>query len=153
MTGVAAPSYPDEAALGRALIAEAAKKSGLVWLTLPGRARPRPAWHGWVDGALYVVSGGREQALPGLSEAAQVAVTSRSKDTGGRLVTWLARPHPVPPGTPEWDTVTPRLAAKRLNAPHGPGQEARWARESAVTRLEPTGEVPERWGRLTGLSR
>ena len=78
---VAAPPAPDPQA---ALLAEAATKSGLLWVDVPGD-RAWPAWHVWVDGAAYVVSGPGEQALPELPES--VVLVLRSKDTGGRLLT------------------------------------------------------------------
>ncbi|MQA87703.1 MAG: hypothetical protein GEV03_24535 [Streptosporangiales bacterium] len=125
------------------LVEEATKKAGLVWLHLPGVGQPRAAWHLWRDGAAYLVADGLEQPLPGLVEAGRVAVTVPSKDKGGRLVTWIAAVSRVEPGTEEWDRVVPLLHAQRLNAPDGEEQPRRWARESVVVRLDPTGEVSE----------
>ncbi|MGH3659490.1 MAG: hypothetical protein ACRDUA_22820, partial [Micromonosporaceae bacterium] len=51
-----------------ALLDETMKKSGLVWITVPGR-RPAPVWYVWrggADPAAYVLTGGGEQPLPGL---------------------------------------------------------------------------------------
>jgi hypothetical protein len=120
-----------------ALVAEATKKSGLVWLSVDG-APARGVWHVWHEGSAYVVSGGLEQPVPGLAGARTVAVTVRSKDNGGRLLVWTAAVSPVQPGTPEWDLVVPLLHAKRLNARDGEEQPLRWARESVVLRLTPT---------------
>jgi hypothetical protein len=131
-----------------ALVAEATKKAGLVWLQIGSSPYARAAWHVWLDGAAYVVYGGAEQPLPGLESADRVVVTVPSKDKGGRLVTWVARPHLVEPGSAQWDTAAPALHAKRLNAPDGEQQPARWARESRIVRLEPTGEVLERPGAM-----
>lgn len=136
------------AAEGMALVAEACKKSGLLWLDLPGSAQPRPAWHVWAAGAAFVVCGGQEQPLPGLETAEVVAVTVRSKDKGGRLVTWLASCRILAPGSPDWEAAVAELAGKRLNAPDAADQLARWARESAVLRLSPTGELVERPGSM-----
>lgn len=119
------------------------KKSGMLWLALPGASQPRPAWHVWHDGKGYVVTGGIEQPLPGLPDADWVMVTVRSKDKGNRLVSWVAEVGQVDPGGEEWQTVVPLLAKERLNAPDGPDQVDRWAREAYVIRLSPTGEVPE----------
>jgi hypothetical protein len=132
-----------------ALVAEAARKSGVIWVAVGGSTtNARAAWHVWLDGAAYVVTGGAEQQLPGLESAADVLVTVPSKDKGGRLVTWVARPSVVEPGTDEWAAAVPALHAKRLNAPDGENQPARWAAESRVVRLEPTGEVLERPGAM-----
>ena len=129
------------------LVAEAAKKSGLVWLADDG-GRAHPAWHVWRESAVYVVHEGREQPLPWLRRASRVRVTVPSKDKGGRLVTWVATPVALDPGSPEWDAAVADLHAARLNPPDGEAQPARWARESLVTRLEPTGELLERPGAM-----
>jgi hypothetical protein len=76
-------------------------------------------------------------------------VTVRSKDTGGRLVAWVGVVRRLRPDEAAWETVVPELHAKRLNAPDGEAQPARWARESAVHRIEPTGELLETPGNPT----
>jgi hypothetical protein len=124
----------------RALVEEAAKKSGLLWIELPGLPQPRAAWHIWQDGAAYVLTGGDgEQPLPGLPEADRVTVITASKDKGGRLVSWVAAVSEVEPGTEAWDSVVPVLAKERLNGDQE--QAERWAKESYVIRLTPTGEA------------
>ncbi len=64
-----------------ALIAEATKRAGHVWIVIDGQDRPRPAWHIWrtgpglePPGAAYVLTGPGEQPLPGLASAGQVSV-------------------------------------------------------------------------------
>ncbi|MFC5749393.1 hypothetical protein [Actinomadura rugatobispora] len=127
-----------------ALVEEAAKKSGLLWLDLPGLPQPRAAWHLWHDGSAYVLTGGEgEQPLPGLPEAERVPVTLRSKDKGGRLISFVAACERVEPGTGLWDEVAPLLMKDRLNAQTHEGQLVRWAEESYIVRLTPTGEVIE----------
>ncbi|WP_344589972.1 hypothetical protein [Actinomadura vinacea] len=135
----------DAAGQGRAaLVEEAAKKSGLLWLDLPGLPQPRAAWHLWHDGSAYVLTGGEgEQPLPGLPEAERVPVTLRSKDKGGRLISFVASCALVEPGSDLWDEVAPLLVKDRLNAQTHEGQLERWARESYVVRLTPTAEVTE----------
>jgi hypothetical protein len=145
-------SQPDgEDRLGAALAEEAVKKSALIWVSV-GDARPRPLWHVWAGGSAYVVSGGAEQPFPGLDEAlagaGPVTVTVRSKDKGGRLVSYRAKAARVEPGSEEWDTAVAELHAKRLNAHDGEEQPQRWRRESAVTRLDLTGDLLEEPGRM-----
>jgi mutator protein MutT len=115
-----------------ALIAEATRRAGVLWLAVPGRERRVPAWHIWRDppGAAYLVTGPGEQPLPGVAGADRVTVTVPSKDTGGALVTWTAGVHRVAGGSPEWDAVIGPLAAARLNGDLDPGS-------AAVFRLEP----------------
>ena len=131
-----------------ALVEEACRKTAMSWLQSAGQPRAVIAWHIWHDGALYVVSGGREQSLPPMPEGEPVTVTVRSKDTGSRLVTWVGTAQPINPGTPEWDDVVPELHAKRLNPTDGEQQPVRWARESTITRIAPTGELVEAPGRM-----
>jgi len=131
----------DAAALA-ALIEEAAKKSGLIWVRPAGHGhRAQGVWHVWQDGAAWVLSGGIEQPLPDLGERAYVTV--RSKDKGARLVTWVADVRRVEPGSPEWESVEATLLAKRLNLPDGDEAPKRWARECTLWRLTPTGDVTE----------
>lgn len=131
-----------------ALIERATRRSGLIWLDLPGLDCPRAAWHVWHDGAAYVVAGGIEQPLPGLAWIERVTVIVRSKEKGGRLVSWVASVSHVRPGTPEWDAVTPLLAKERLNAPDAESQLERWAGDAYVLRLAPTGELTESPGNM-----
>ncbi|MDL4772094.1 MULTISPECIES: hypothetical protein [Thermomonosporaceae] len=124
--------------LNAALVEEAAKKSGLLWLDLPGLPQPRAAWHLWHDGAAYVLTGGEgEQPLPGLPDAERVTVILRSKDKGGRLLSFVATCAQVEPGGDTWNTVAPLLAKDRLNASGHEGQLERWADESYIIELTP----------------
>lgn len=111
------------------------RKAGVVWLRADGAEVARPAWQLWHEGAMYVVTGGQEQPLPELA-AGRAEVTVRIDSEPG-VVTWEAEVSEIPPGTPEWDAVVPKLHAKRLNAPDGELQPARWALESRVFRLAP----------------
>jgi hypothetical protein len=122
------------------LVAEAAKKSGLLWIAV-GDSRPVAAWHLWKDDRAYVVVGPGEQDVPGLADADRVTVTVRSSDKGGRIVTWLAAVTRVPPDGEEWDEVLPQLLAGRLNLTDAGTAGERWASTAAVLRLEPTGEL------------
>ncbi|MFC9132947.1 hypothetical protein ACFT4A_39755 [Streptomyces sp. NPDC057099] len=125
--------------LGQALVEEATKKSGLVWVQGPD-APARALWHVWHEGAACLIGDGPgEQPLPGLADGAEARVTVRSKDKGGRLVSWTARVTELAPGSEAWDATVAELKGKRLNAPDGEAMTGRWARECRVLRLEPTG--------------
>jgi len=150
----------ESTALVRALVDEATKKSGVVWLSAGRSGAPtssgpaaRPAWHLWHEGSAYVVVGGQEQSVPGLAAAATIngkaTVTVRSKDNGGRLVGWQADVSVVDPAGELWDTVAPLLHAKRLNASDGEAQMSRWAAESTIIRLSPDGQYAEQPGKLS----
>ncbi|MEU0410902.1 hypothetical protein ABZ307_24225 [Streptomyces griseorubiginosus] len=127
--------------LDRALVEEATKKSGLVWVKGPG-VPARALWHVWHEGAACLVGDGPgEQPLPGLADGGTAEVTVRSKDKGGRLVSWAAKVVELAPGSEAWQAAVGELKGKRLNAPDGEAMADRWARECRVLRLEPTGST------------
>ncbi|HLL33900.1 hypothetical protein [Streptomyces sp.] len=125
--------------LDRALVEEATKKSGLIWVKGPG-VPARALWHAWHEGAACVVGDGPgEQPLPGLADGAAAEVTVRSKDKGGRVVAWTATVVELAPRSEAWEAAVAELKGKRLNAPDGEAMTERWRRECRVLRLEPTG--------------
>jgi hypothetical protein len=122
-----------------ALVEEATKKSGLIWVQGTG-APPRALWHVWHEGAACVVGDGTgEQPLPGLVDGGEAVVTVRSKDKGGRVVTWTAKVAELAPGSPAWEAAVGELKGKRLNTPDTEAMPERWSRDGRVLRLEPTG--------------
>ena len=125
-----------------ALVEEATKKSGLVWVN--GRA----LWHAWTEGAMVVVGGPGEQPLPGLADGGAAEVTVRSKDKGGRLVSWRAAVALLAPDSAAWRAAAAELKGKRLNSPHGEAVTEHWARECSVFRLTPQGEPFEHPGAM-----
>ncbi|MES4889801.1 hypothetical protein [Streptomyces sp. NPDC096012] len=128
--------------LDRALIEEAVKKSGLIWVRGAGASEARALWHVWHEGAVCLVGDGPgEQPLPALVDGGAAEVTVRSKDKGGRLVTFRATVSEPASGSAQWETAVAELKGKRLNAPDGEEMPARWARECRVLRLVPTGAV------------
>ncbi|MDX3644146.1 hypothetical protein [Streptomyces sp. MB09-02B] len=127
-----------DALFDQALVEEATKKSGLIWVR--GVGVSRALWHVWHEGAACVVGDGPgEQPLPELADGGSAVVTVRSKDKGGRLVSWAADVVELAPESPEWESAVAELKGKRLNAPDGEAMPARWARECRVLRLRPTG--------------
>jgi hypothetical protein len=129
------------------LIAEAAKKAAVAWLTVPGAGQAYPVWGLWADEAFYVVSGEGEQTAPGLAAvtpgSGAVGVTMKG-DHGGRVVTWQASVSVISPTDEAWSTVAPTLAGKRLNASGGAEQTVeRWTTTCVVHRLSPMGDPAE----------
>ena len=115
------------------LIEEGAKKSSVLWISLAGR--DLLAWHVWHDGAVYVVTGGEEQSLPGLAEASRVRVTLRSKDNGARLISFDAEVEVVDQASSP--VVVAALAKDRLNATDSSTLPSRWSSTSTIVRLAP----------------
>ncbi|MFI2371011.1 hypothetical protein [Streptomyces sp. NPDC018833] len=128
--------------LDQALVEEATKKSGLIWVR--GDGPTHALWHVWHEGAAHVVGDGPgEQPLPGLVDGGAAEVTVRSKDKGGRLVAWTAVVRELPPGSEEWEAAVGELKGKRLNAPDAERMTDRWARECRVLRLEPRDTITD----------
>ncbi|MER6433303.1 hypothetical protein ABT272_37100 [Streptomyces sp900105245] len=128
--------------LDRALIEEASKKSGLIWVRGAGAPAARALWHVWHEGAVCVIGDGPgEQPLPALVDGGSAELTVRSKDKGGRLATFPATVSELAPGSEEWEAAVAELKGKRLNAPDGEEMPGRWARECRVLRLVPSGLV------------
>ena len=123
--------------LDRTLVEESAKKSGLLWVRI-SETTDRPLWQVWHDGAVVVVGEGAEQPLYGLADGQHTVLTARSKDKGGRLVSWPVRVEQLAPGSEAWTAAAEELKAKRLNSPDHETVTERWARESRLLRLVPT---------------
>jgi hypothetical protein len=130
-----------------ALFAEAASKSGLLWVEVPGD-RAWPFWHAWAQDTVYAVSGPGEQTLPWMPD--EVLIVARSKDTGGRLLTVHANVRDIPPGDEEWGPATEALKAARLNATDD--LLTRWASECTVRAFHPFGTPLEAPGSYSSTS-
>lgn len=148
---VTGTSTHHEQSRAAALVEEACKGSGLVWIGV-GDAAPRPAWHVWSDGASYVVHSrdttttpAREQVVPGLAGAEAADVSVRG-DKQGRVITWRARVTHLTPGSPDWDEAVSLLRPKRLNEPDPDGVAQRWAQSCDICVLTPAGELIEQPG-------
>ena len=88
-----------------AILDAALRKAAAVWITSPGH-EPRLVHAHWRDDALWVITGGTEQQVPGLAEGAQVTVTVRSPSTHSHLIDATATAHLTEPTeTPRPDTV------------------------------------------------
>lgn len=128
--------------LDQALIEEASKKSGLIWVKAAGAPAARALWHAWHEGAVCLVGDGPgEQPLTGLTDGGAAEVTVRSKDKGGRLVSFPVKVVELAPESEDWQAAVAELKGKRLNAPDGEAMVQRWARECRVLRMEPAGSV------------
>ncbi|AXK31572.1 hypothetical protein DVA86_01835 [Streptomyces armeniacus] len=153
MTAQQPPHEPTDLA-DRALVEEAAKKSGLLWVRGP-EGPSRALWHVWHEGAVCLVGDGpQEQPLDGLglTDGGAATVTARSKDKGGRLVAWPVRVVELTPGGERWTAAVDELKGKRLNAPDADTIADRWARECRVLRLETAGAPGERPGAMPDAS-
>jgi hypothetical protein len=133
------------AAAGNALVDEAMKKSALIWLGETGSGRMRAYWHVWLDGKVYLLTGGGEQPDPGLKERSEVDVVVRSKDTWHRLVAFRARVALLLATDADWPEASAALAKERLNLSDAEHAPERWAADRRIRcyRLIPTGDLLE----------
>ncbi|MFY0409442.1 hypothetical protein [Solicola sp. PLA-1-18] len=129
-----------------ALVAELARRSGLVWVTLGDPPRHHAVSHVWHDDAVWVVSGGGEQPLPGIDHVHDAVLTLRSRATRFTVARVRATVETVPADDARWDEAARVLLADRLNVA-GPDPLRRWATSATVSRLVPV-EVLEAPGRL-----
>jgi hypothetical protein len=124
-----------------ALITEAARRSRVCWLSYgydgAHMVPDRLVWHVWHEGAVVVVSGPSGNNLPGIDRAEAVDVTLRSRDDGGRLVTWRATAEVLTPGTEAWERHAVALLGVRLNLPDPPATRRAWAERGTILRLPP----------------
>ena len=121
------------------LIAELAKKSGLVWVSYARHTHA--VWHEWVGDAVCVVAGGTEQPLPDIEKHQTVTLSLRSKTSRALVAQTGASVEVITPDSEHWASVTETLKSGRLNLTDADHAIERWARESVVVRLVPTGDV------------
>lgn len=117
------------------LVADVAKKSGLVWIRCAGR--DHAVWHEWVGDAVCVVGGGGEQPLPDVDDGDTVTLLLRAKSNRHLVASVEATVQVIGPDSSHWETVTSALKSGRLNLPDMDSAIDRWARESRVLRLVP----------------
>jgi hypothetical protein len=132
----------------RALVDEALKKAGLIWLHSAGSPGGRPYWHVWLDESIYLLTGGSEQPAGGLETGEEVTVAVASKETHARLLSLRAIVSELEPTDSDWESASTALAAARLNLSDVPGAPARWAADSAIRiyRVVPSSPDGERPG-------
>jgi hypothetical protein len=125
-----------------AVLEEALKKAALAWVSVGDR----PALGLWcmaLEGSLIMVTGPGEQFAPDLPSAQRATVRLRG-DTGGLIVVAEMTVARILPGSDDWETAGPQLAAKRLNA-HGSIDSVltRWVETGCtVLRLAPIEDAP-----------
>lgn len=130
-----------QAAAGEELdkaVQEAIKKSTILWMRwddAAGVSRTMPVWFVTDQGKIYVLSGEREQTIPGARDLRNVDVIMRWKGKNAQVADLAAEVRVVPPG-PEWNAIAEKIADKRLNIPGLPEDTARrWRDECDILEL------------------
>jgi hypothetical protein len=87
------------------------------------------------SGSIYVISGERNQMIPGAERMRECTVILRKKGKDVQVAELPASVRALPPG-PEWDEVAERIAEKRLNIPGLPEDTAkRWRDEATILEI------------------
>ena len=127
-----------EAATDKAVL-ESLKKSTIFWLRweLDGQEFTMPVWFLYDSKAdkIYVLSGERQQTLPGAERIRKADVILRWKMKNAQIAEIPAFVRPLEPG-PEWMEVAEKIAEKRLNIPGLPEETAkRWQDECVILEI------------------
>ncbi len=144
----------DPRTAAEATLAQALKKSTILWVTVPqpkrrGRrdqspeAISRPVWFVADGTTIYVLSGPTEQELPGITEADEVMVTARAKDARSLVTEIPASVEIVPQDDPRYETFERSAVTRRLNLPDGEGAAQRWRENCTLLALTPRLREPE----------
>lgn len=120
-------------------IQESLKKSTIMWLRWGTDAgdRTMPVWYLYdaKTGKIHVLSGERQQTIPGAERLREVDVILRWKGKNSQVAEIPADVRVLEPG-PEWDEVAEKIAEKRLNIPGLPEDTAkRWRDECTILEL------------------
>jgi hypothetical protein len=120
-------------------VQESLKKSTIFWMRWSddGTERTMPVWYLFDVKAnkIYVLSGERQQTIPGARTMRECDVILRWKGKNASVAELPAAVRALPPG-PEWDTVAEKIAEKRLNIPGLPEETAkRWRDECVILEL------------------
>lgn len=120
-------------------VQESLKKSTIVWLRWDddGVERTMPVWYLYdqKEGKIFVLSGERQQTLPGAENMRRCDVIFRQKGKNVRVADIPASVRVLPHGD-EWDERAEKIAEKRLNIPGLPEDTARrWRDECVILEL------------------
>jgi len=123
-----------------AALQESLKKSTILWLRWEheGHQHTMPVWY-LLDnktGLIYVLSGERQQTLPGAENIREADVIFRQKGLNIQVAEVPASVRALEPGA-RWDEVAEKVAEKRLNIPGLPEETARrWRDECVILEIE-----------------
>jgi hypothetical protein len=123
-----------------AAIDEGLKKSDILWLT-PNTApnRPVPCWFVYKDGKAYVLSGERQQVIPGAENVRDAHVVTRWKGRDARLVEFDAAVRHISAKSPQEFEQMAELMLNKRQSVTGDHDEymQRWKRECVILELTP----------------
>jgi hypothetical protein len=121
-------------------VQESLKKSTILWLRWrwEGQEHTMPVWY-HLDakaGKIYVLSGERQQVLPGAERVRECEVILRWKGKSASVAELGADVRVIRGTDPDWTEVADKVAEKRLNIPGTPEDTARrWRDECVILEL------------------
>lgn len=121
-------------------VLESLKKSTIMWLRWKhgGREHTMPVWYLYDQkvGKVYVLSGERQQMLPGAESMRECDVILRWKGKNSSVTELSASVNVIRGEDPNWTEIADRVAEKRLNIPGAPEDTAkRWQDECVILEL------------------
>lgn len=121
-------------------IQESLKKSTIFWLKWRGAAgeQTMPVWYVFDQKAnrIFVLSGERQQAIPGAEQIRECEIILRWKMKNASVAEIPASARVIRGSDPEWDEIADKVAEKRLNIPGLPEDTAkRWKDECVILEL------------------
>ena len=120
-------------------VQESLKKSTLFWLKWrTDREHTLPVWYFYDQkaGKIYVLSGERQQTLPGAESIRDATVVLRWKGKNASVAEIPANVRVIKGSDPDWDEIADRVAEKRLNIPGLPEDTAqRWKDTCVILEL------------------
>jgi hypothetical protein len=121
-------------------VQESLKKSTILWLRWSddeGTPRTMPVWFLLQGDKIYVLSGERQQTIPGAEQLRTVDVILRWKGKNSQVADLPADVRVIGPDDPDWDEIAEKIAEKRLNIPGAPEATARrWRDECVILELK-----------------
>jgi hypothetical protein len=126
-------------------IEDAVKKVDVLWVgeEANGRDRAVPVWFVYDNGRIYLLHSDQrdsgEQQVPGLPDAAELIVVTRSKYRETRSSRFHAAVRVIEAASPEFDPLAAKLADRRRDR-HGPPEEAikNWKTTCVIAELTPS---------------
>lgn len=121
-------------------VQESLKKSTIMWLRWKagGEEHTMPVWYRYDAkvGKIYVLSGERQQVLPGADTIRECEVILRWKGKNASVAELGADVRVMRGIDPDWTEVAEKVAEKRLNIPGTPEDTARrWRDECVILEL------------------
>ena len=121
-------------------VQESLKKSTIMWLRWRSASgeHTMPVWYFYdaKAGKIYVLSGERQQVLPGAEQMRECDVILRWKGKSASVAEIGADVRVIRGTDPDWTEIADRVAEKRLNIPGTPEDTARrWRDECVILEL------------------